>query len=270
VRTLLICHHDEPINRLGVARWLASFSELSGIIEIHEPGRRLWRRVRREFRRVGPIRFIDVLAFRLYSRLVLSARDRAFEAAALERLSATYPPLDPRTPVLVTHDPNSAEVVAFLRGLAPDVVLARCKTLLKKDVYSLPARGTFVLHTGICPEYRNAHGCFWALAHDDLSKVGATLLQIDDGVDTGPIYGYFSYRYDEVAESPGMIYDRVVLENLEAIRQRLVDIVAGRVRSLDTSGRRSATWGQPWLTKYLRWKLRARKRRRENACVRVS
>jgi len=35
VRTLLICHHDEPINRLGVARWLASFSELSGIIEIH-------------------------------------------------------------------------------------------------------------------------------------------------------------------------------------------------------------------------------------------
>jgi len=270
VRTLLICHHDEPINRLGVARWLASFSELSGIIEIQEPGRRLWRRVRREFRRVGPIRFLDVLAFRLYSRLVLSARDRAFEAAALERLSATYPPLDPRTPVLVTHDPNSAEVVAFLRGLAPDVVLARCKTLLKKDVYSLPARGTFVLHTGICPEYRNAHGCFWALAHDDLSKVGATLLQIDDGVDTGPIYGYFSYRYDEVAESPGMIYDRVVLENLEAIRQRLVDIVAGRVRSLDTSGRRSATWGQPWLTKYLRWKLRARKRRRENACVRVS
>ena len=266
----MICHHDEPINRLGVARWLASFSELSGIIEIHEPGRRLWRRVRREFRRVGAIRFLDVLAFRLYSRLVLSARDRAFEAAALERLSATYPPLDPRTPVLVTHDPNSAEVVAFLRGLAPDVVLARCKTLLKKDVYSLPARGTFVLHTGICPEYRNAHGCFWALAHDDLSKVGATLLQIDDGVDTGPIYGYFSYRYDEVAESPGMIYDRVVLENLEAIRQRLVDIVAGRVRSLDTSGRRSATWGQPWLTKYLRWKLRARKRRRENACVRVS
>ena len=253
----MICHHDEPINRLGVARWLASFSELSGIIEIHEPGRRLWRRVRREFRRVGP-------------RLVLSARDRAFEAAALERLSATYPPLDPRTPVLVTHDPNSAEVVAFMRGLAPDVVLARCKTLLKKDVYSLPARGTFVLHTGICPEYRNAHGCYWALAHDDLSKVGATLLQIDDGVDTGPIYGYFSYRYDEVAESPGMIYDRVVLENLEAIRQRLVDIVAGRVRPLDTSGRRSATWGQPWLTKYLRWKLRARKRRRENACVRVS
>src|SRR5436309_328007 len=32
---------------------------------------------------------------------------------------------------------------------------------------SLPARGTFVLHTGICPEYRNAHGCFWALARSE-------------------------------------------------------------------------------------------------------
>jgi len=140
VRTLLICHHDEPINRLGVARWLASFSQLVGIIEIHEPAGRLGRRIWRELRRVGPIRFLDVLAFRLYSRLFLSARDRAFEAAALERLSATYPPLDPQTPVLVTPSPNSAEAVAFLRQLAPDVVLARCKSLLKKDVYSLAAR----------------------------------------------------------------------------------------------------------------------------------
>ena len=47
-------------------------------------------------------------------------------------------------------------------------------------------------------------------------------------------------------------------------------VLAGRVRPLDTSGRRSATWGQPWLTRYLRWKLRARRRRRESACVSVS
>jgi len=35
------------------------------------------------------------------------------------------------------------------------------------------------MHPGICPEYRNSHGCFWALANDDPERVGVTLLQID-------------------------------------------------------------------------------------------
>jgi len=40
----------------------------------------------------------------------------------------------------------------------------------------------FVLHPGICPEYRNAHGCFWALVNRDLARVGVTLLRADRGV----------------------------------------------------------------------------------------
>jgi formyl transferase-like protein len=261
VKTLLICHHNEPLNRVGMARWLASFSQLAGIIEIREPIGRLWRRVQRESRRVGAIRFLDVLAFRLYQRWWLAGRDRAFEVAELERLCATYPSVDGETPVLVTSSPNSPEAEAFIRRVAPDVALARCKTLLRKEVFSLPPRGTFVLHPGICPEYRNAHGCFWALANDDLHNVGATLLRIDDGVDTGPVYGYFGYRFDEVSESPAVIHNRVVLENLDAIRDRMLDVVAGRVHPLDTSLRPSAAWGQPWLTSYVRWKYRARQRR---------
>ena len=51
------------------------------------------------------------------------------------------------------------------------------------------------MHPGICPEYRNAHGCFWALANRDLNKVGMTLLRIDKGVDTGPTFGYYTYPY---------------------------------------------------------------------------
>jgi hypothetical protein len=268
VKTLLICHHDEPLSRIAVARWLASFSQLVGIIEVRKPAPRLWRRIRREFRRVGPIRFLDVLAFRAYYRLLLAARDRAWQLRELQRLCAVYPPLDRQTPVLVTRSPNSPEALALIRELGPDLVLARCKPLLNEEVFSLPPRGTFVLHPGICPEYRNAHGCFWALANDDRHKVGATLLQIDDGIDTGPVYGYFSYRHDDLTESPFVIENRVVLENLPAIRLKLVDLGEGRATPLDTSGRPSAAWGQPWLTRYLRWKLRAWRRRRETEQLR--
>ena len=270
MRTLLICHHDEPLNRIGAARWLASFSELVGIVEIREPAVRKRRRVRRELRRVGALRFLDVLAYRVFHRLVLGPGDHAWEARELARLCDAYPALSPAVPVLETASANSAAVIAFIRQAAPDIILARCKSLLGKDVFPLPTRGTFVLHPGICPEYRNAHGCFWALAGDDLDKVGATLLQVDEGIDTGPVYGYFSYAYDEVAESPFVIQNRVVFENLDAIRRTLLDVAEGRAARLDTSRRPSGTWGQPWLTKYLRWKQRARRRRRASSCAALS
>ena len=270
MKTLLICHHDAPLHRLGLARWLASFSELVGIVEIHEPGRRLWQRIRREVRRVGPLRFLDVLAYNAYQRVFLAARDGAWQARELERLSAAYAPLPPGTPVLATPSPNSPDAAAFIAARGPDLVLAACKTLLQPEVFTLPAHGTFVVHPGICPEYRNAHGCFWALANEDDQNVGATLLKIDRGVDTGPVYGYFRYAYDPVEESPRVIQARVVLENLGAIQKTLGDIVAGQAARLDTSQHASATWGQPWLTKYLGIKTRARRRRRASNRATVS
>jgi len=116
------------------------------------------------------------------------------------------------------------------------------------------------MHPGICPEYRNAHGCFWALAQDDLERVGMTLLRIDKGIDTGPTFGYYTYPYDEQNESHIVIQHRVVLENLPALAGKLTDICNGSAVPLNSAGRPSATWGQPWLTKYLRWKSKARKR----------
>ena len=258
MRTLLICHHDEPLNRIGAARWLASFSELVGIVEIREPAVRKRRRVRRELRRVGALRFLDVLAYRVFHRLVLGPGDHAWEARELARLCDAYPALSPAVPVLETPSANSAAVIAFIRQAAPDIILARCKSLLGQDVFALPTRGTFVLHPGICPEYRNAHGCFWALAQGDLDRVGMTLLRVDEGVDTGPIFLQASYKFDPVHESHIVIQYRVVVENLEALRDTLVSVWKKETRPISTEGRRSAVWGQPWLSAYLRWKRAAR------------
>ena len=114
------------------------------------------------------------------------------------------------------------------------------------------------MHPGITPEYRNSHGCFWALANRDLERVGMTLLKIDAGVDTGPVYGYFTYEFDERRESHIVIQKRMVLENLDAVRDQLVAVQRGEAEAIPTEGRTSAAWGQPWLSKYVRWKLAAR------------
>jgi methionyl-tRNA formyltransferase len=157
---------------------------------------------------------------------------------------------------LVTSSPNSDEAKEFIRSLTPDMMVARCKTLLIKDIYSIPSHGTLVLHPGVCPEYRNAHGCFWALANKELDKVGMKLLKIDDCIDTGPVYGYYSYAFDAKNETPGVIHNRVVYDNLEELSKKFSEIYENRAKPLDASGRKSGVWGQPWLSKYFEIKNR--------------
>jgi Formyl transferase len=260
MKTLLICHADAPLDREGLALWLASFSDLVGMIVLHEDRSKLVARSKREIKRVGLLRFLDVVAFRVYYKLALARKDAAAERLLLESLRARYPALPADLPVLHTPSPNSAEAEQFLKEHRPDLMIARCKVILRKRIFTIPTRGTFVMHPGICPEYRNAHGCFWALAEGDTERVGMTLLQIDEGVDTGPVYGFFSYPYDERRESHIVIQARTVLDNLDAIRDKLTEIVEGRARTLDVRGHGSAVWGQPWLTKYAGWKIRARRK----------
>jgi methionyl-tRNA formyltransferase len=238
-----------------MARWLASFSDLTGVVVIQEEPGRMRARIRREIKRVGYLRLLDVLAFRFYYKFKLAERDSAVEREILQQIESRFAPS--KAPELITPSPNSAESQQFIRDATPDLVIARCKTLLSERIFSIARIGTFVMHPGVCPEYRNAHGCFWALSRRDLDRVGMTLLRIDKGVDTGPVFGYFTYPYDERNESHIVIQHRVVFENLDAIASKLEEIYRGEAVPISTAGRDSAAWGQPWLTRYLAWKRSA-------------
>jgi len=241
-----------------------------GIVELDDPPRRFWQRARRELTRSGWMRFLDALAFRAYYRLTCAAADREWERGAVRALYQRFGDTAPCENILLTRSANSPEVVAFLRACRPDLVIARCKTLLRREVFTIPHAGTYVLHPGICPEYRNAHGCFWALARRDLDRVGLTLLRIDEGVDTGPVYGYFTYPFDERNENHIRIQHRVLLENLDAVRDRLLAAADGTAIPLNTEDRKSAVWGHPWLSAYLKWKREAWEERNADARALVS
>jgi hypothetical protein len=256
LRTALICHADS-LDREVMPPWLASFSDVVGVVVIHDPPAALARRVRFEWRR-SKFRIVDVFAFRLYYWLRLARRDRVATRAYADATRRRFP--DPGSlPTLHTTTPNSPETREFLELAGPDVVLARCRMLLKKEVFTIPEDGTFVVHPGICPEYRNAHGCFWALARRDLGHVGATLLRIDEGIDTGPIFAFYRTDVDERSDSHVVIQQRVVFDNLDNIQRDLRAIHQGEAEPIDVSGHPSAVWGQPRLTDYVRWKVLARR-----------
>ena len=66
----------------------------------------------------------------------------------------------------------------------------------------------------------------WSIAITQ--RVGMTLLKIDEGVDTGPVYLQSTCEIDEVRESHTIIQYRVVLENLDAIGRTLRAIGEGQ------------------------------------------
>jgi len=253
-----MCNGDDPIDMRGITAWLATRMRLVGIIEVHESPWRLVKKTRREIRRVGFWRFLDVLAFRIYYRLKFAQRDARWSKTEIARLRQRYNGHPEAAATLVTRNPNSSEIEEFLNQLQPDLMVIRSKHLLNANIFTIPKHGTYALHPGICPEYRNAHGCFWALANRDLQHVGMTLLQVDSGVDTGPSLLQVSYAFDEINESHRVIQYRVILENLDRIAECLIDASTGKFRPLDISQRQSRTWGQPWLSAYLKWKQAAR------------
>ena len=263
LRTVLVCHADAPVVREGMAGWMRSWSRLVGLLVLEEKGERRLKRVRREVKRTGLLRFLDVAAFRLHYRLRYAAADAAWTRRRLDDMAAKYAPCGAaaETPSeLVARSPNTKAVREWLAGLRPDVMIAGCKQILGERTFSIPTHGTFVLHPGICPDYRNAHGGFWALANGDPQNVGMTLLKIDRGVDTGPIYRHFRQPFDSLAESHLRIQRRQTLDSLDEAAEVIQAVARGEADPVDVSDRPSAEYGQPWLTAYRRWKRDAKRR----------
>ena len=235
---------------------------LAGIVEIRDGGRQKLRALRRERARSGTLGMLDAIAYRALARLRYQRADREWLDREIERLRRRYPASLDNVPRLTVTDPNSDASREFITAMKPDLIIARCKFILKPSIFTLATHGSFALHPGICPEYRNAHGCFWALANRDLDRVGMTVVKIDRGVDTGPALLHATCAFDEVRESHTRIQYRVVTENLDRIAAVLIAATQGKVQPIDTSSRASAAWGQPRLSTYLRWKRQARRQQR--------
>jgi hypothetical protein len=260
---VLLCHEEDAIDMRGLSRWLAHSLRLAGLVVIQDDPRRKLKSARRERKRSGWLGLLDVFAFRAYYAAVLAARDRRWIGGTVRDLEQRYPASIDDVPRLYVTTPNGAETRQFLARLQPDLAIARCKMLLTPEIFAIPRHGTFVMHPGICPEYRNAHGCFWALVRRDLARVGMTLLRVDKGVDTGPAFFQGGCVFDEARDSHIRIQYRVVTDNLDAIARTLHAVTRGDAEPLPTAGRASAVWGQPRLTAYWRWKRAARRERHD-------
>ena len=245
MRTLLICHHDAPLDREGLARWLGSFSTYVGTVVVQEPPGRLRRRIAREIKRVGWARFLDVLAFRAYYAVARAHRDREWADREMQRLRRWFP-VRPDAAELVAPSPNDPGAERFIHEQQPDLVIARCKTILKEQVFTIPRLGTFVMLRGSVRIPKRPRMLLGA-CRGDLNNVGMRCCA-SIAASIPARSSVFSSELRRGSESHVVLEQRAVLDHLDDIRRLLLDIEARVAPPIDTTGRSSATWGQPWLT----------------------
>jgi|AntDeeMetagen681_2_1112603.scaffolds.fasta_scaffold01129_4 folate-dependent phosphoribosylglycinamide formyltransferase PurN len=255
--TVLLRHRGATFDEEVLGRVLAASTDLKAEIVIEPDATRRLDTLRHEYRRSGAIGLLDSLAYRVFYRLRLKEKETPKLDALVDEFVEQY--ADPSVPKYRVQDPNGDEMTAILADLEPEMMVARCKVLLSEAVFSSPTHGTFVIHPGICPEYRNQHGCFWALANGDDDRVGYSLIRIDEGIDTGDILAQDGTTFDPCNDEHAYIQQKVVADNVEEIVGTLDAVAEGEVEPIETRGRNSALWGMPKLSAWTTWKRRVRR-----------
>ena len=82
---------------------------------------------------------------------------------------------------------KSESAFDFFQRLAPDaVVIIAYGQIVPQRLIEIPRLGWINLHASLLPEYRGAAPIAWAIVNGE-STTGLTTMQIDAGMDTGPI-----------------------------------------------------------------------------------
>ena len=132
-------------------------------------------------------------------------------------------------PVLQPPNLKDPVLITQLRKIAPDVMVVVAFRMLPKEVWTIPANGTFNLHASLLPKYRGAAPIHWAIINGE-QQTGVTTFFVNEQIDTGEIITQKSLSIG-LNENTGQLSNR--LEKLGAtLTLETLDLIAtNRVNS---------------------------------------
>jgi methionyl-tRNA formyltransferase len=132
---------------------------------------------------------------------------------------------------LPVHQPakvKTPDFAAWLRSLDLDVALVLAYgRILPQAVLDTPRCGCMNLHASILPAYRGAAPINWAIVRGE-TETGVCLMQMDAGMDTGPVLACRRIRIGE-EETAGELADRMGQLAAEVVRRDLERAVRGEL-----------------------------------------
>jgi methionyl-tRNA formyltransferase len=132
--------------------------------------------------------------------------------------------------VFQPEDVNSATSLSQIRYQKPDLmVVVAYGQILKKPILELPELGCWNVHGSLLPKYRGASPI--AAAVRDLQKrTGVTIMQMNEGLDTGDVLGKVATRI-RPGETTGLLHDRLAKKSGPLLLYLLERAKKGKLKS---------------------------------------
>jgi len=131
-------------------------------------------------------------------------------------------------PVLQPEKPAGA-FLDELRALQPDIgVVVAYGHILKPELLALPRLGMVNVHPSLLPELRGAAPVEWAIING-LERTGVTIMQLDAGMDSGPILHQIPHAIDSEV-SAGELSEHLAEMGTLALVETLALLEQGQLR----------------------------------------
>ena len=117
-----------------------------------------------------------------------------------------------------------------LKSIQPDIQIVVAFRMMPKEIWSLPAKGTFNLHASLLPQYRGAAPINWALINGE-KKTGVTTFFLDEQIDNGNIIFRETLPVGE-EETAGELHDRLMAAGARLVVETVRAIESGNVPSI--------------------------------------
>jgi len=123
---------------------------------------------------------------------------------------------------------KTPEIEETLRRLKPDIaVVVAYGKILPPNILTVPKLGCVNIHASILPELRGAGPIQWAIARG-FKETGVTLMQMDKGMDTGPILLQKTTAID-IEETAGELGARLAQMGADLLSEGLPRLYQGEL-----------------------------------------
>jgi methionyl-tRNA formyltransferase len=131
-----------------------------------------------------------------------------------------------RIPLVQPARLRAPEAIGELTALQPDLgVLADYGQIVPRPLLELPAHGILNVHPSLLPRHRGATPIPATIAAGD-ERAGVTIIQMDDGIDTGPIVARRSWPLSGRERAPDL-EARAAREGAELLARTIDPWLAG-------------------------------------------
>ena len=123
---------------------------------------------------------------------------------------------------------RDGEAEKVFRALQPDlVVVVAYGRILPPELLHIAPLGCINLHVSLLPKYRGSAPIQWAVLNGD-TKTGVTIMQLDEGCDTGDILMVEPVEIGSETTS-GELFDQVSAVGAETLVRAVEELAAGRL-----------------------------------------